>query len=191
MKEKNPIQIINALKRGNRLALTQLYDLYADIIYGLALEILNDESHAQEALQDTFVKVWQRIDQYDEHKSRFFSWVYKIGRNTAIDKYRSIKKYHPIDSSILRNGYVVEGQYHDALDTASMLSALEQPLEQVIRLSYINGHSQTEISKILQLPLGTVKSRIRIGLQKLRRLYKHPELINVIIIIHLIANLYG
>ena len=76
MKEANPIELIIALKKGNKLALATLYDLYADIIYGMAIEIVKDEGLAQEVLQDTFIKVWQRIDQYDSNKSRFFSWTY-------------------------------------------------------------------------------------------------------------------
>ena len=191
MKEANPIQIINALKAGNRLALAKLYDMYADIIYGLALEIVKEDALAEEVLQDTFIKVWQRIDQYDEQKSRFFSWVYKIGRNTAIDKYRTIKNHKPIDSSIMRNGYVVEGQYNNHIDTASMLSSLEEPYERVIRMSYIHGHSQSEISKLLEVPLGTVKSRIRIGLKKLKQLYKNPELVNIVLVLHSISSFYG
>jgi RNA polymerase sigma-70 factor, ECF subfamily len=165
---------------GDEAALGVLYDTHARAMYSLALRILGDESDAEEVTQDVFAQAWRQAGRYDASRGTVAAWLLNMTRTRAIDRLRA-RRARP-DSSAARAAeelspaltapYVDPG---DALgvarDAERVRAALQQlPLLQrlAIELAYFEGLTQTEIAERLEQPLGTVKTRIRLGLSKLR-----------------------
>lgn len=166
--------IINLLKAGDKKALHLLYQHYSNSLYGVILKITINESLAQDALQETFIKVWKNGKIYDPKKAKLFTWLYRIARNTAIDKLRSYnKRYHreiQIDTS---NVYILPSTSlnQDVLDLKTHIKKLEKKYQIILNALYFEGMTQQEASDELDIPLGTVKSRLKIGLRELRKIY--------------------
>ena len=172
--------IIGRLRRGDQQALTDLYDRYASAVYGMAWRVLNNRVLAEEATQDTFIKVWENADRWQPERGKFSSWLLTIARYTAIDRLRLEKRLtpsFPVDVTEMREVIGEESPLlGDLRDNAEMLGQLIGELSDVqieaIELSFFHGMTHAEISEHLQVPLGTIKSRIRDGLTKLRRLWE-------------------
>lgn len=167
-------RIITHLKKGDKKALNLLYENYSDSLYGVILKVTNNEEIAQDALQETFIKVWKNAHKYDSKKAKLFTWLYRIARNTAIDKLRSFNnRFHKevqIDKSdvyILPTSNINQ----DVLDIKEHLGKLDEKYQIVIKALFFEGMTQQEASEELDMPLGTVKSRLKIGLRELRKIY--------------------
>jgi RNA polymerase sigma factor (sigma-70 family) len=136
--------------------------------------VTNNEELAEDALQETFIKVWKNAGKYDASKARLFTWLYRIARNTAIDKLRSFNnRYHKevqIDKSDV---YILPtlNINQDVMDIKKHLGNLDEKYKIVIEALYFEGLTQQEASEELDIPLGTVKSRLKIGLRELRKVY--------------------
>jgi RNA polymerase sigma-70 factor (ECF subfamily) len=167
-------KIISYLDQGNKKALNLLYDYYSGSLYGIILKVTNNEELAEDALQETFIKVWKNASKYDSSKAKLFTWLYRIARNTAIDKLRSFnKRYHKevqIDKSDV---YILPTMNinQDVMDMKKHLDTLDEKYRIVIDALYFEGLTQQEASEELDIPLGTVKSRLKIGLRELRKVY--------------------
>lgn len=168
-------ELIARLKLQEKIALQYLYDHYSSAIYGVVLRIVQDEKVAEEVLQDAFMKVWNNINSYDPNKGRLFTWMLNISRNLAIDKIRSkeIKKANKT-YDIEDNVYQLEGEYliHqnvDGIGLKEVLVKLRDEEKVLVEAIYFKGYTQAEISKKLDVPLGTVKTRLRMALIKLRK----------------------
>jgi len=166
--------IVQLLEKGDKSALNLLYQNYADSIYGVILKITNNEELAQDALQETFVKVWRNSKRYDQKKAKLFTWLYRIARNTAIDKLRSynnkFEKEVQIDKS---NVYILptSNLNQDVLDLREHVARLDDKYQIVINALFFEGMTQQEASEELDIPLGTIKSRLKIGLRELKKVY--------------------
>ncbi len=168
-------QLIAEIKRRNQEAMVQLYQRYANLIYSIAYRVLNDEGGAEECSQDVFLRVWQRIDQYDAARGAFATWLSGIARNMAIDRLRQTARRVTAPYDLLsddgRPAFEFLQDWADR-DRAQSLRAMVEKLPtdqvQVIALSYYGGMTQSEIAAHLGIPLGTVKTRMRSALQKLR-----------------------
>ena len=141
---------------------------------GTILRVLNDETFAQDTLQDVFVKVWSRIQQFDEKKGRLFTWLLNISRNAALDVRRSAQfknrdKIQSMDSSV----HNVQGGNLsiERIGVKEIVEKLGPEQKQIIDLIYYDGYTQSEVADELELPLGTVKSRARAALKKLRQAF--------------------
>ena len=162
-------EIVGLLQKGDKRAVTLLYENYADALYGVILKVLSDEDLAQDALQETFVKVWK--------KAKLFTWLYRIAYNTAIDKVRSqtnkTSKEIQMDAS---NVYMItsESLNQDVMDIKTHLKSLDEKYQIVINALFFEGMTQQEASDELEIPLGTIKSRLKIGLRELKKIYD-PE----------------
>lgn len=151
--------------------MTILYDQYADSLFGLVSRILKDDQLAEDILQKTMVKVWQNIEGYDPSKASLFTWMSVIARNTALDMKR-LKTYQDRQKTI----QVDEIVYHpvanapdgSSIDAAGLLARLELPYRLVLEYAYLKGYTQQEISDELEIPLGTVKTRLRAAIGQLR-----------------------
>ena len=167
-------RIIQLLQRKDQYALNLLYENYSDSLYGAILKVTRNEAIAEDALQETFIKVWKNAEKYDPSKAKLFTWLFRIARNTAIDKLRSFNnKFHKevqIDKS---NVYILPGTSlnQDVLDIKEHVGRLEKKYQIVLNALFFEGMTQQEASDELEIPLGTVKSRLKIGLRELKKVY--------------------
>ncbi len=166
--------IIELLKEQNDKAISLLYDHYADTLYGVALKITKNEELAQDVVQESFVKIWKNASSYDPSKAKLFTWLFRITRNTAIDKLRSINtktdKEIQIDVSNVYN-VGVNSYKPEHMDLAEHVNKLEEKYQVVLEALFFQGMTQQEASEALNVPLGTVKSRLKIGLRELRKVF--------------------
>jgi RNA polymerase sigma-70 factor (ECF subfamily) len=166
---------------GDYEALRDLYRRYGRIVYGLTYRLTKDAQLAEEATQDTFSTLWRRAGSYDPDRAKVTTWLFVIARNRAIELVRSRTRVPEPHESV-----EVAGEADDPADLllladdaeriALAMAELTESQLQVIRLAYFDGLSHSEIAERLDLPLGTVKSRIRLGLDRLRALLELPHL---------------
>jgi RNA polymerase sigma factor (sigma-70 family) len=166
--------LIKRLKAKDRSALEYLYDHYSAAIYGVVFRILKKEEIAEEVLQDIFLKIWERFENYDPSKGRLFTWIVNVARNQAIDKTRSKeiskeKKTGDIQNVVSRidsEGYIE--QHVDSIGVKDILKNLPDDQKFVVEYLYLKGYTQSELAEEFNIPLGTVKTRLRMAMQQLR-----------------------
>lgn len=168
-------ELVALLKQKDKAALGYLYDNYSAALFGIILRIIQDTKVAEEVLQDAFMKIWDKIDTYDDKKGRLFTWMLNLCRNLAIDKLRSkeIKKVGKTDD-IEENVYHVEKDYLvqqsvDGIGVKELLVKLRDEERLILELIYFKGYTQSEVSESQGIPLGTVKTRLRMALINLRK----------------------
>lgn len=167
-------EIVSLLERGDKKAIHLLYENYADALYGVIKKIITDDDTAQDVLQESFVKVWRYSKKYDATKAKLFTWLYRIAYNTAIDKVRSLKT--KIDNEIqieTSSVYKITSNElnQDVLDIKKHLDSLDEKYQIVLHALFFEGMTQQEASEELDIPLGTIKSRLKIGLRELKKIY--------------------
>lgn len=151
-----------------------LYDRYASRVYGLALKMLGDPMMAEDVSQDAFVRLWNRAETYRPERGAFSTWILTITRRIAIDRLRMLSRRPEIAYSIDERDWetpVAKGSMASSDRWRTLASLIEDiPSEQriVIELAYFFGLSHRQIAEHTSVPLGTVKTRIRLGLEKLR-----------------------
>lgn len=163
---------VNLLLQRDKGAFERLYDDYSAAIYGLVLKILRDEALAEDALQDTFVRIWQKIHTYDETKGKLFTWMLNVARNIAIDRLRANTSRKAdlmvdIQPSLESRGPSTTMQV-EHIGLRELVDALPAEQKQVIELIYFLGYTQSEVAEEYDIPLGTVKSRVRLAMNYLR-----------------------
>ncbi len=167
-------QLVIRIKERETEAFSYLYDHYSAAIYGSISRIIDDEDVAQEVLQDAFMKFWDKIEQYDSSKGRFFTWMVNISRNLAIDKLRSkeMKKVGETDNiETYVSGIERDNLSHLSVDTIGlkeMLKSLREEERFILEMVYFKGYTQSEISKEFDIPLGTIKTRLKMALKNIR-----------------------
>jgi RNA polymerase sigma-70 factor (ECF subfamily) len=167
-------QLIALLRSGSRDGFNYLYQNYSPVLYGTILRIVQDEETARDVLQEAFVKIWNNIGQYDAGKGRIYTWMLNISRNSAIDKLRS--KGEIMKAKIQSGEDVVNNlgstqrteQQTDTIGLKNMVAALRPEYQAIVELAYYKGYTLDEISKTLDVPLGTVKTRMRAAMKQLR-----------------------
>jgi RNA polymerase sigma-70 factor (ECF subfamily) len=172
-------ELLALIADGQSEALEVLYERYGRLVFSLARRILTDRESAEEVVQDTFVTIWRQADRYRPLKGRPYSWMVRIARNRAIDELRRMDSKNRRQKAA---GVVAETAPDPALKVTAdsrfadlqrivseALASLPDPQREVVELSYFRGWSQAEISRRTGLPLGTVKTRMRLALDKLRR----------------------
>ncbi|SEL41693.1 RNA polymerase sigma-70 factor, ECF subfamily [Aquimarina amphilecti] len=169
-----PKELINQLQQKNERAFQRIYEMYSENVLGVIYNILKDETLSEEVLQDVFVKVWNKADTYSEKKGRFFTWILNIARNAAIDKTRSTafknsKQNQNADFfvDILEEKSNFSSKV-DAIGIKKYIEILEPICKKVIDLLFFKGFTQKEASEELDIPIGTIKTRNRICINKLR-----------------------
>lgn len=170
-------ELVSRLKAKDEQAFAILYDNYSSAVYGVISRVVTDEDIAQDVLQDTFVKVWKNITAYDPAKGRLFTWLINVARNTAIDEVRSRQFRHQsqnqsLDASVnmINLSRNVSGK-EDHIGLKDSVAGLRPEYSSIIQLLYFKGYTQEEVSKELNLPLGTVKTRTRSAISQLRELF--------------------
>jgi len=168
------IQIVSLLEKGDKKAISILYDNYSDALYGVIKKIISDDDTAQDVLQESFVKIWRYSDKYDSSKAKLFTWLYRIAYNTAIDKVRSLKNKDGNEVQIDKSSVykISAGELNeDVLDIQKHLKSIDEKYQIVINALFFEGMTQQEASEELDIPLGTIKSRLKIGLRELKKIY--------------------
>ena len=177
-KATNEAALVTGLKNREQAAFACFYDAYKAKMYGLLLRYVDDKEAAQDLLQDSFVKAWKGIDAYDPARCRLFTWLFAISRNTALDYLRSLKSRPRCDVSIQMHDadsiYHLD-QYHsvpapqgEGVDIREQVGLLAEKYRALLELTYFQGCTYEQAAQRLDLPMGTVKTRIRRGLQLLK-----------------------
>jgi len=172
--------LVTMVSNGNAAALEVLYDRYSRVVFSFALRILQDRAAAEELLQEVFFRTWKQAHHFSAMRGSFVTWLLSITHNMAIDEIRKQKRRpQRADSAdpvlmltnVIDDQASVEDQAIDGETRARIISAVRTlpPAQQtVIELAYFRGMSQREIAEALDQPLGTVKTRMRLGVRKLR-----------------------
>lgn len=173
-------KLLEEIAGGSEAALARLYDRYSKLLFSLILAILKDSRDAEEVLQEVFLQVWKLAGRYDPSRGSAYKWLVTLARTRSIDRTRSKNFAHHRemgsgDEALER--HAARASQLDAvliLERAEVvrriLTAIPPEQRRVLELGYFLGHTQTEIAQALNLPLGTVKSRMRLGLIALRSL---------------------
>ena len=175
--------LVRSLKNQDPKAFEQLYDQYSGALLGIIVSITGNGETAKDVLQETFVKVWRYIHKYDETKGRLFTWLLNIARNTAIDHLRNsetkIAKGKLTSEKKTENamenkmGFTVINT--DIIGLVEVVNKLPDDQRIVIDKAYFEGLTREEIAEELNLPVGTVKTRLRSALIRLREILNIKE----------------
>jgi RNA polymerase sigma-70 factor, ECF subfamily len=168
-------ELLVQIQTGNEAALLTLHEQYAGLVYSIAYRVLNDQMAAEEVTQDTFMRLWYKAESYAPAKGSFVTWLLTITRRLAIDQYRKQQR-DPILDPVFIDSNIEHWENVLSTDEGSdlrrtlvaVLRDLPNEQRQVIELAYFHGMSHSQIADYLRQPLGTVKTRIRLGMQKLR-----------------------
>lgn len=172
-------QLVTLITQGDRDALGALYDRYGKAVFGFAYYLLQDSGRAQDVVQEVFLRLWLKASSYRAERGKFQTWLMSMAHHRAVDEMRRSRRQQNTLESAGRMTLPTKGGTEDIpLKVALQSEAGEVvraalaaiPVEQckVIELAYYHGYSQSEIAERLQEPLGTVKTRMRLGMQKLR-----------------------
>jgi RNA polymerase sigma-70 factor (ECF subfamily) len=180
-REQETFALIERMAGGDQHALSSFYDRTSRLIYGLVLRILNDATAAEEVLLDVYMQVWRQAASYDRSRGKPLAWLVTIARSRAIDRLRSTRqetmRRESLDTSD-RAAWLTTG-FEDPTDAPELqrivraaLNSLPTEQRTVIELAYYLGMSHSEIAAELRQPLGTIKTRTRLGMMKLREQLK-------------------
>lgn len=168
-------ELLVGIARHDEASLAALYDRYHRLAFSLALRVVNDRGRAEDVVQDAFLSVWRKAGTFAEGRGSVKTWLTSIVRNRAIDLVRARRESDADDETVLlalRDGapgvleQVTAGLDRDLVHAA--VQALPTEQQQAISMAYFEGRSHSEIAEITGLPLGTVKSRIRLAMSRLR-----------------------
>ncbi|MEM7185364.1 MAG: sigma-70 family RNA polymerase sigma factor [Bacteroidota bacterium] len=169
----NESTLIQKLQNGDSTALSALYDRYSGALYGVLLRMCKNEPMAQDALQETFLKIWRNCGSYDPEKGKFYTWAYRIARNTALNALRNPSKLiQTEDLSVYTNEAEEEAPDIDLIQLNGSLRQLEAHHQKALELVYFQGLTHREAHEEMEVPLGTFKSYIKQALKKLRESYQ-------------------
>ncbi|WP_017328426.1 sigma-70 family RNA polymerase sigma factor [Synechococcus sp. PCC 7336] len=182
MVERKPvddIDLVGQIARGERAALSALYGHYAGVVYALAFKILGSVEEAEEVVLDAFAQVWRSAEQYESQRGRVDTWLFTIARSRALDRLRSRQRSARILASVQAEVKVsAPTQIHNPADSVVLnerrervqiaMQQLPDPQRLVLEMAYFQGLTQAEIATEIGKPVGTVKTRVRLGLSKLR-----------------------
>jgi RNA polymerase sigma factor (sigma-70 family) len=171
-------QLVALLKSRDDKAFGYLYDNYSGSLYTIISQIVEDMELANDVLQEVFINIWRKIESYDPTKGRLFTWMLNIARNASIDtlrskSYQNSQKNQAIDTTELAGGLKQSSQINiDGIGFRKVMERLKKEHRILIELAYFKGYTHEEISDIENIPLGTVKTRIRTALLQLREYLK-------------------
>jgi RNA polymerase sigma-70 factor (ECF subfamily) len=177
LQPEDDVKLLKSIAARDEAALAQLYDRYRVILFGLLMRILNNREEAEDVLQEVFLQVWRKADDFDENRGRPFTWLVTLARSRGIDRLRTLAARERVAEAGAKE--VVEA-ISDAATDAFMseqrglvnkaLAQLPDEQKRPLMLAYFDGLTQSEIATRLGAPLGTVKTRMRTGMMNLREL---------------------
>jgi RNA polymerase sigma-70 factor (ECF subfamily) len=174
------IELMKRIRAKDEQALEELYDTYKHLLLGMIISILKSREVAEDLLQEVFVKIWKKAHTFDENRGNVYSWIVTLTRNKAIDHMRSkgYKTQQKASQNVDAPEFTLEGNKSNPLETTifsdrtelvkQALKEIAQNQSEVLKIAYYRGMTQSDISNYLNIPLGTVKSRMRQGIIKLK-----------------------
>lgn len=175
VKKYSEEELIYLLKNRDQAAFSYLYDNYSAALFGVIYKMVENKEVAEDVLQEAFIKIWNNFSNYDNLKGRLFTWMLNLTRNLTIDTLRSkgYKKQSKIQNSENPVNNIADktntAESFDALGIRKQLTLLKNDQRAILDLAYFGGLTQEEISKTLDIPLGTVKTRMRTAIIELRK----------------------
>ncbi len=178
------LELLQAIANRDEYALGSLYDRYRLILFGLLMRILSNREEAEDVLQEVFLQVWRRAKDFDELRGRPFTWLVTLTRSRGIDRLRLLGARQRL--AVAASADEAEEVSDAVKDTflseqrrivTRALAELSEDQRRTLMLAYFDGLTQSEIAGQLDIPLGTVKTRMRLGIIKLRELL-HEQLEN-------------
>ena len=170
-------ELVALLNQQDNEAFNYLYDHYSGALFTIINQIVPDKDTASDVLQEVFVNIWKKMDSYDTAKGRLFTWMLNIARNAAIDKvrskgYRDNQRNQPMAESESSGMAMSTNPIVNDVGLKKVLTTLNEEYRRLIDLSYFQGFTHEEIAKLMGIPLGTVKTRIRSAISQLRTLIR-------------------
>jgi RNA polymerase sigma-70 factor (ECF subfamily) len=174
-------ELIGRLADGDTEALEAIYDRYGHLVFSTAMRVVRDAQLAEDLSQDIFLRLWRQPEKYVAQKGRFVSWLLAVTRNLAVDRVRAWRRRlnHESASPDQEERELPAGEGYDPVRAAQLaeqrqvvreaMGCLSPQQRQVIELAYFGGFSQREVADRLGTPLGTVKTRVRAGMMRLRK----------------------
>jgi RNA polymerase sigma-70 factor (ECF subfamily) len=178
------VALLARIAQGDREAFGRFYDAFAPLAMGLIRRILRDAAASEEVLQEVFWQIWQEAARYDSRRGSPEAWVVMRSKTRAIDRLRAMRRREktfvaPVDESVTRSTEAPGENPGVAAETRglvrSALDGLPESQRRVVELAFFEGLTQSEIASRLGEPLGTVKTRARLGLERLKGLIKREE----------------
>lgn len=171
--------LLSRLQSKDQAAFKELYRTYKGLLLYTIHTLLPDREEAADLAQECFLKIWNGIDSYDPQKGSLVHWMVRIARNTTIDFMRSKYQGQKIQTTgldtMLVPTHCTFRMPIDSLDLPGLVRCLEPSYREVIEWTYFRGYTQAEVAHHFDLPLGTVKTRARIGLRELRKIYLYQQ----------------
>jgi RNA polymerase sigma-70 factor (ECF subfamily) len=165
-------KIVKLLQERNEKGITLLYDKYSYALLGISKSIVGNPTMAEEILNKSFLKIWDNIEKYDSKKGAFFTWMSRIVKNTSLD-YKKSKAYsqgsktHSITESVVSKE--TQNIKTSKIDTDRLLEGLDEKYKIVLEYLYLKGYTQKEASDELNIPIGTIKTRLKKAIDILRK----------------------
>jgi len=174
---------ITQLQSKSQEAFAALYDNYSAALFGVALKLLQVDTVAEDVLQESFIKIWSNLDKYNPTKGTLFTWMLNITRNCCIDHLRSRQHKQKMQLSENDLEYIsnvmVDKQSlfrHERRELHQIAGHLDDKYRELIDLVYFYGYSMEEVSKMLNIPTGTIKTRCRAAIKQLRDIYRYEQI---------------
>ena len=168
-------ELVLALRNREKIAIEALYDMYSSSLYGVISRIVIDTATAEDVLQDTFVKIWNSFASYSPEKGRLFTWMVNIARNLSIDKVRSKDFKNQNKNQELENNVTFIDEQRstvykpELLGIKDLVETLKPEQKLILDLVYFKGYTHVEAADELGVPLGTIKTRLRMAIVQLRK----------------------
>jgi RNA polymerase sigma factor (sigma-70 family) len=168
-------ELVFSLRNREKIAIEALYDMYSSSLYGVISRIIVDTAAAEDVLQETFVKIWHSFSSYSTEKGRLFTWMVNIARNLAIDKLRSKDFKNQNKNQELENNVTFIDEQRNTvykpelLGIKDLVQALKPEQKSILELVYFKGYTHVEAADELGIPLGTIKTRLRMAITELRK----------------------
>jgi RNA polymerase sigma-70 factor, ECF subfamily len=164
-------RLIARIRAGEQSAMSELYDRYSSVVYGVALRVLQDAAAAEDVLQDIFLQLWRKPEAFDSSRGSMVAWLAVIARHRAIDRLRQRRPETDIEDVVIAGDTDLRDETERSLVIEKVRAAMGEMNEdqrKALELAYFQGLTHREIAEKTGEPLGTIKTRIRSGLQLLR-----------------------